>query len=83
MAFVHLKNASVTDNQKIAFNKTQVKRLASEKLKQDLYHQIHLVTFHEKGGRTIQVITANDASSDECSAGPVDVYVVSSHLGGK
>lgn len=83
MAFVHLKNAGITTNDKIDFSKTVVVRLASEKIGKNLYRQIHLVTFMEKSGSTIEVITENDASNEECSMTGVDVYVISKHLGGK
>lgn len=77
MAFVHLKNAGITDNEKVDFTKTKTIRLASEIRGKDLYRQIHQVTFFEKSGSTIQVITSNDVSSEECSMSGVDVYVVS------
>jgi len=82
MAFVHLKNAGITDNGKLDFTKTKTVRLASEKIGKDLYRQVHHVTFTEKSGKTIEVITSNDASSEECSMSGVEVYVVSKRLGG-
>jgi hypothetical protein len=82
MAFVHLKNAGITDNDKLDFTKTKVVRLASEKIGNDLYRQLHRVTFTEKSGRITEVITSNDASSQECSMSGVEVYVVSKRLGG-
>ena len=81
MAFVHLKNAGLTDNDKVKWDERKVVRIASEKIGKDLYRQVHQVTFREKSGNTIQVITVNDASHDECSMSGVDVYVVSKHLG--
>jgi len=81
MAFVHLKNAGITNNDDLDFNKTKTVRLASEKIGKDLYRQIHLVTFTKKSGETIQVITNNDASNEECSMSGVEVYLVSTHLG--
>ncbi len=81
MAFVHLKNAGITDNIKLDFSKTKTVRLASEKIGEDLYRQIHRVTFTEKNGNIIEVITVNDCSSKECSMGGVEVFVVSKHLG--
>jgi hypothetical protein len=80
MAFVHLKNAGITDNDKVDFSKTVTKRLASQKIGDNLFRQVHLVIFTEKSGNTIQVITVNDASFEECSMSAVDVYVIS---GGK
>jgi hypothetical protein len=82
MAFVHMKNAGMTTNERVDFTKTKTVRLASEKVGVDLYRQIHHVRFVEKSGGTIEVITSSDASSQECSMSDVDVYVVSRHLGG-
>jgi len=81
MAFVHLKNAGITNNDELDFDKTKTIRLASEKTGKDLYRQIHLVTFTKKSGETIQVITNNDASHEECSMSGVEVYLVSKVLG--
>jgi hypothetical protein len=83
MAFVHLKNAGLTDNEKLDFTKTETVRLASEKVGTDLYRQLHYIVFTEKAGATIEVITMNDASNEECSMSGVEVFVVSKRLGGK
>jgi len=81
MAFVNLKNARLTDNDKLDFKKTKTVRLASEKIGKDLFRQVHHVTFTEKSGRKIEVVTVNDASSEECSMSGVQVFVVSHQLG--
>jgi hypothetical protein len=81
MAFVHLKNAHQTDNDKLDFKKTKTVRLASEKIGKDLFRQVHHVTFTEISGRKIEVITVNGASSTECSMSGVQVFVVSQQLG--
>lgn len=83
MAFGELKDVGITDNDKLDFTKTKTIRLASEKIGKDLYRQIHHITFVEKSGNTIEVITSNEASSEECSMSDVDVFVISQHLGGK
>jgi hypothetical protein len=83
MAFVQLKNDGITDNSKLDFNKTKTTRLASERIGRDLFRQVHRITFSETSGKTIEVITVNDASNDECSMSSVDVYVVGKHLGAK
>ena len=83
MAFVHLKNAGMTDNAKIDSTKTTVVRLASEQIGNDLYRQVHNVKFIEKSGNVIEVITMNDASHQECSMSAVDVFVVARRLGGR
>ena len=80
MAFVHLKNAGITDNSKLDFTKTKTVRLASEKIGDDLYRQVHHIIFTEKTGRTIEAITVNDASGEECSMSGVDVFVISKRL---
>jgi hypothetical protein len=81
MAFVHLKNAGLTDNDRLDFTKTKTVRIASERVGKDLYRQVHHVTFTEKSGKTIEVITRNDASHQECSMSDVEVYVISHRLG--
>ncbi len=81
MAFVHLKNAGLTNNDRIDFPKTSVTRLASERIGKDLHRQVHRVRFFEKSGASLEVITVSDASSSECSMSGVDVFVVARHLG--
>jgi hypothetical protein len=81
MAFAKLKNAGITDNDKLDFSKTKTKRLASEKIGKNLYRQVHQVTFIEKSGSLIEVITVNDAADDECSMGDVDAYLIAKRLG--
>lgn len=81
MAYVHLKNAGITDNGKIDFTKTKTVRVASEKIGKDLYRQIHHIFFTQKDGTLIEVITVNNASSVECSMSGVEVFVISKRLG--
>ena len=83
MAFVHLKNAGLTDNDRLEFSKTKTTRLASEQIGSDLFRQVHRVVFSEKSGSVIEVITVNDASREECSMSGVDVFLVSKRLGGQ
>ena len=83
MAHAHLKNAGIIDNYKVDFDKTKTVRLASEKIGDDLYRQIHHVTFTEYSGNLIEAITMNDASNQECSMSGVDVYLISKHLDGR
>jgi hypothetical protein len=82
MALVHLKNAGLVNSDSIDVKKTATVRLASEKIGKDLYRQIHYVVFTQKTGEKIQVITTNNASSEECSMSGVDVYVVSRKIDG-
>jgi len=82
MALVHLKNAGITDPTKIDESKTHIVRLASEKIGKDLYRQVYDITFVEKSGARVEVVTSNKASWQECSMSGVDVFVVSRHLGG-
>jgi hypothetical protein len=82
-AFVFLKNSGVTSNEKVDFSKTEIMRMASEKVgkdkmsKEDLYNQVYHITFFEKNGNKISVITRSDATETECSMGKVDVYLIS------
>ena len=83
MAFTHLKNAGLISNDRTVFSKTKTVRLASEKIGKNLYRQVHQISFTEKSGNKIEVITVNDASHEECSMGDVEVFVVSKHLGNR
>ena len=82
MAFVHLKNAGLTSNNKIESTQTKTTLLASRLIGKDLYRQINRVVFTEKSGNKIEVITSNNASSEECSMSGVEVFVISKRLGG-
>ena len=79
-AFADLKNEGILDNTSVDFSKTTTKRLASEKIGDDLYHQIYLVKFTEKSGKVIEAIAAHNASREECSMTGVEVFIVSKHI---
>lgn len=81
MAFVHLKNDGLIQNETTDFAKTTVVRVASEKIGKDLYRQVHKITFFDKSGHKIEVITVNDASHVECSMSGVEVFVIRRDLG--
>lgn len=80
MAFVHLKNAGLVNNDSIDFEKTVTKRIISERLDDRLFRQAHLITFTEKSGKIIKVITVNNVSFEECSESSVDVFVIQKEL---
>jgi hypothetical protein len=81
MTLVLLKDAGVTDNDKIDFSKTATKRIASQRIGKDLFHQVYDVIYSEKSGRKIEAIAVHDASDEECSMTGVELYVVSRRLG--
>jgi hypothetical protein len=81
MAYVQLKNEGLLGPDTTDFKKTRSIRIASEQTGEDLFHQVHLVTFTKLNGEVIEVITVNDASSEECSMSGVDLFVVRKHLG--
>lgn len=83
MAFVHLKNAGMLTSENTDFDKTQVSLVASQPEKAGLYIQVHQVKFQKRDGSVVQVITVNQASNQECSESPVEVFVVSERLGGE
>ena len=80
MAFVHLKNAGLTDNGRIDFSKTKTVRIASEEVGKDLWHQVYHVTFTKIAGDAIETIVIHDASTEECSMSGAEVFVVSKRL---
>jgi hypothetical protein len=76
MAFVHLKNRGLTNNENIDFSQTEVSRIASEQINDTTHRQVHLITFTQTDGGTIQAITISDATIEECSMSEVEVYRV-------
>ena len=82
MAFGHLKNAGLVQSETTDFAKTKVVRISSKKIGKDLYRQVHDISFVSTTGNTVEVITVNNASHQECSMSGVDVFVVSEKLGG-
>lgn len=86
MAFATLKNEQILDIEKLDFDKTKVDRVASEKIGRDqdyhanLYRQVHHVSFVEKTGRVIEVLTVSNATRVECSMGGVDIYLIQEKL---
>jgi len=81
MAFVHMKNAGLANNEQIDFKLSKTVRLTSERIGKDLFRQVYLITFIRKEGPPLQALTISDASSEECSMGNVRVFVVSQELG--
>jgi hypothetical protein len=81
MAFAGMKNEGFVTNDQLDFKKTKSKKLAYEKIGKDLYRQVHLVTFQRKDGSVIEAVTLSDASSEECSMGNIQVFVVSKKIG--
>ena len=80
MAQTLLKNNGVLKSEEIDSSKTKTTRLASEKLNNDLWHQVYLVTFVSRSGESIQAIVVHDASIEECSMTGVQVFLVSKRL---
>ncbi|AJW95967.1 hypothetical protein BM43_7025 [Burkholderia gladioli] len=83
MGLVHLKNAGITDPAKLDESRAKAKLIASEKVGKDLYRQVYDITYRERTGNTIEIITSSEASSEECSMSGVDVYVVSRKIIGQ
>jgi hypothetical protein len=81
MAFSYLKNAGITTNDRVDFSRTRGVRIASEKIGQDLWHQVYDIQFKEKSGHVIEVIAVHDASKKECSMTEPTIYVVSQRSG--
>lgn len=77
MTEVWMKNAGIVDIINLDESKTEVTLLASEKKGKDLYTQVYHFIFHDKKGNTYQIITKNDASSEECSMSEVNSYLIS------
>ncbi len=81
MALTQLKNNGLLPPERSDVSPVNVVRLASERIGKDLYRQIYKITFADKAGNTIEVLTMNNASNVECSESGVEVFVVSKDLG--
>jgi len=79
-AFAQLKNSALTTSTRIVWDKVSVSLLASEQVGPDLYRQVHHIVYPQKDGGKIEIITRNNASSQECSMSSVEVYVISMKL---
>jgi hypothetical protein len=79
-AYGKLKNAGLVDNALVDFKKTHVTLLASERIGKDLYRQAHRIIYTFFSGKTVEVITLNDATNEECSGSGVEIFVVGSHI---
>ncbi|MCC8392657.1 hypothetical protein LJ656_08655 [Paraburkholderia sp. MMS20-SJTR3] len=85
VAEIALRNSGFLKPGYIDYSKIKAVRLASEKTGKDedgdqLWRQVYHITFHEKSGKRVSVITASDAGSEECSMSQVEVFVVAVHL---
>ncbi|MFT4064697.1 hypothetical protein [Paraburkholderia sp.] len=47
---------------------------------QQMWRQVYHITFHDKSGRVINVMTVNHAGEIECSLTGVDVFTVTQHF---
>lgn len=81
MAFTHMKNAGITDNDRLDFPKTKTVRLASEQIGKNIYRHIHLVRFTEKSGNVIEAITISESSRNGEALNDIEVFTVSRRLG--
>ena len=79
-AFAKLKNAGLVDNALVDFKKTKVTRITSERIGKNMYRQVHRVVFTFFSGKTVEAMTINVASNQECSEGEVEVIVISNEL---
>ena len=55
---------------------TETTRIASEPLGEGLFRQVHKITITGRDGQRLQAIAVNDASAEECSVSPVQIYVI-------
>ncbi len=74
---VWLKNQKEVDISQLDESKTKVHLLAAEKKKQGVWTEVYHFVFYDKAGKSYEIITKNDASTDECSLTGVSVYQVS------
>ncbi|MCG7588370.1 hypothetical protein, partial [Photobacterium sp. OFAV2-7] len=78
MAYIYLAENKFFTDDEVEHDKIIVRLIASEKIANDIYRQVHHVIFKLKSGEDVEVITSNEASSEECSYSGVKVFVISS-----
>lgn len=78
--FGAMKNAGIATNAEINFDRTVVKRIASDKIGKDLWRQVHLVKYYRKDGSTLKALAVSNASLEECSMSDVQTFVISEEL---
>lgn len=83
VALVHLRKAGLVEDANIDFDKTDVQLLAQQQIGDDLYKQIHTVTYTLKTGATVQVVTHSNATRESCAGSSVQTFVVERVLGKK
>ena len=86
MLFVAMKNAKIVTNDQIDFSRTQVTRIASEKIGPDLWRPVHIVQYFRRDGSALQAKAVSNSSQEDCSMGDVKTFVISAKLlpsGGK
>ena len=81
--FMKLKAAGLIKSSEVVHQRTKTVRLASEKISQNRYRQVHEITFFEKSGRRVDLIANSVVSSDECLESDVEVFVISKRLADK
>ncbi len=80
ISYVVLKNTNNIDVDNLIYDKTKVVLISSEKIGDDLYKDVHHITFFLKNDEKVEVITINDSSSEECSMAGGDVYLIKSKI---
>ena len=81
MAYTHLKNAHIIEPENLDWERTITTRIASQKIGNDLYIQVHMIKFFTKDGESFTTIAVNEASNIECSMSNIDLYIISKILG--
>lgn len=80
MAMETLKNLGYLDTRQLDSSSTRAVRMVSEPLPGGLYQEVYHVLFQQEDGKRLEVITRSKASDQECSMGPVEVYLVNRKL---
>ena len=80
MALVLLRNAGLLPSDNREAIHTHTTRIASEPLEEDVFRQVHRVVVTVADDEKLNAIVVNDASVEECSMGPVELFLIDRHL---
>jgi len=84
IGYLYFNKSGLLDNENFDHTKLSVSRLASERITDDLYHQVHRFAYTKNNGDNVSIIIANDAYTENsdasilrCPVGSVNAYIIS------
>ena len=84
LGYLYFNKSKLLENENFDHTKLSVTRLASERINDNLYHQVHHFAYSKNNGAVVSIIITNDAYTENsdasilrCPVGSVNAYVIS------